>query len=485
MQVTFIGLVVVLAGIIMLFSRSLEALLAYTMVCTLMGGSGALIATSLGSSSISPANVALVFLALRTLMPEEGAPKPLGEAFKANVLFFCFAVYAALSAAVMPRIFEDQISVVPLKPVGLRSLLDSFPLKPSSQNITSPVYIFGSFLIAYCSFVAIHRRSGAVMFVKASIWITWIHIGLGLAGVLLPNAVWSIISSIFRNGSYAQVEQSIGGFVRIAGIFPEPSTYAGYGFCWLALTVELWLRDVLPRRTGPAAAAMAITLVISTSSSAYVSLAVYALIIFLRMVMFPSFFRSDKIVRICLLGLAAATLASLVMVAQPSFAESLIKILRVMTVDKADSESGIQRAFWARQGISAFQISYGLGIGAGSFRSSSLGTAILGSMGIIGTVTFLGYLAKIYGPIKGGGGKAKTALEAVGDAASWAAICSIIPSMIGAASPDPGANFAIFAGVALGLRNLQKSATRSTDAPHRPITSLPATTARALDQSRN
>lgn len=473
MQFTLVGLIIIIAGCSMLLSKTIEAMFAFTMICTLMGGSAALVMSSLGGSSIAPSNVALVFLTLRVFLPSKNAAKPFNAAFRTNILFLCFAAYAAISAGTMPYIFKEQISVVPLKPLGLRNMYDSFPLKPSSQNITAPVYIAGSFMVAICSFIAIRQKRAVLSFVRTATWITWIHLALGIASVTLPLSVWGFFKAMFRNGSYGQLEQSIGGFTRISGIWPEPSGFAAYGFCWFALMSELWLRNVMPRRTGLAALAMALVLVASTSSTAYVSLAGYGAILVLRAMIFPEFFSSGKVVRIILAGLAVATFASLLMLANSDLADRLFTILKRMTVDKAESSSAEQRAFWAKQGFAAFKISYGLGIGAGSFRSSSLATAILGSMGLIGVATFLGYLAVIFRPMRNSSfSQSATPIGAVGEASSWAAISSMLPAVLGAASPDPGAVFSIFAGVALGLTPFRIS--------RKPVTQRRSATSGAL-----
>ncbi|MEJ0022943.1 MAG: hypothetical protein WDN76_05520 [Alphaproteobacteria bacterium] len=92
---------------------------------------------------------------------------------------------------------------------------------------------------------------------------------------------------VFRNGLYAQLDQSTAGLRRVAGIFPEASVYAAYGFMLLVFNVELWLRGILPRWSGTGAVAMATILLISTSSSAYIGLASYAIVLLTRLGLVP------------------------------------------------------------------------------------------------------------------------------------------------------------------------------------------------------
>jgi hypothetical protein len=285
-------------------------------------------------------------------------------------------------------------------------------------------------------------------------------------GVALATVGLGQVLDVFRNGSYGQLEQNYNGMIRIAGVFPEASAYASYAFVWLVFTFECWMRDLQPRRTGPAAIALLAILVFSTSGSAYVSLAGYAVLLILRFLVFRQNLKPAKAVGILVVSaLALATVLAL-MVVLPRLADQLGDMFRHMTVDKADSVSGRQRAFWAMQGLEAFKASFGLGIGAGSFRSSSLFLAILGSTGVIGVTAFLAHLMAVFKPLR-----ASTYLtsrderQAAGSAASWTVLSLMIPAFVSAPSPDPGLTFAVLGGLALGWRQL-----RAADPRMRPRT---------------
>lgn len=452
MQLTIFGLLIFVVGVYLLLARRVEAMFAFVMICTLMGGSAAVVVTALGGASISPAHLALGFLIVR-ILAHRGVGEAIKSAFLANIAFVIFAAYAAAGAFALPRIFRDQLDVVPMRPAGLRSLFDAFPLEPTSQNVTTAVYIIGTLLLAMCAYVAARQAQGAVRFVKTACVLVAIHCALGIASAVAGDTVIGRILALFRNGSYAQVEQQVGGFVRIAGIFPEASAYASYSVGWLALMTELWFRDILPRRTGPMAALMAAVLICSTSSTAYLSLAVYAALIVVRLLLFPNFLTFRKFLSLATFCFAAVLLACLFLALKPALAQTLLSVLERMTVAKAGSDSGLQRAFWAKQGLTAFVTSHGLGIGAGSFRSSSIMTAIIGSVGVIGTTAFVAYLARIVMPLRSSTYfGAADPVEGVGVAASWAALVSLVPQAVSGPSPDPGLLFAILAGVSLGLR---------------------------------
>src|SRR5690606_6568560 len=96
------------------------------------------------------------------------------------------------------------------------------------------------------------------------------------------------IFDLFRNGSYAQLDHVYQGFVRLTGLAPEASNYAAFGLAWFIFNAECWYRGILPRSTGRAALFLLGILAFSTSSTAYIGLAVYALFFTLRIAAFPT-----------------------------------------------------------------------------------------------------------------------------------------------------------------------------------------------------
>lgn len=451
MTPTLIGVATILLGGWLLLRRSPMALLCAVLALSLLDGSAALILTSLGGSSIPPGRIMLGFLVLScfTLIKEDAAL--FRQAIVDNVWLVIFCIYSFIGAFLLPRIFRQSMEVFPLRPIGMRHQFDTIPLFFSSQNITTAIYLIGTGIAALCCYIAVTRSKNLNPIITAAIVITVTHAMLGILGVALRGTPWDQVVEFFRNGSYSQVDQRTKSFIRINGIMPEPSIYADFGLAWFILCFELWLRHIRPRATGLAAALMAIVLMLSTSSTAYVGLAGYAFILVCRAAMMPPYLRSDKLIAIGAVALFGIAFVALLMIASSEAAQAFQEMIRQMTVDKAGSDSGLQRAFWARQGIDAFFVSYGLGIGAGSFRSSSIVTAILGGMGVIGIVSFIAYLLQVGWPRRSG----QPGSEAgdIADAMGWTAIASLIPALLTQASPDPGMDFACFAGIAIALKS--------------------------------
>tara|TARA_R110000772_G_scaffold156977_1_gene268222 strand:+ start:889 stop:2388 length:1500 start_codon:yes stop_codon:yes gene_type:complete len=455
MTPTVIGLGVLILGIWLLYKGDLLALLCAMLILGLLEGSAAVILPAIGGSSIPPDRIMLGFLAVASLNLIKDRAELGKDAIIENSWLVIFCAYGVISAFFLPRIFQGQIDVVPLRPAGLRSIFDAFPLAFSSQNITTAVYLIGTALAAIFSYVATRRAADITPLVTVAIAITLGHAALGILGVVLRGTPWDMVIDFFRNGSYSQLSQQTSSFIRISGLMPEPSNFAGFGIVWMILTFELWLRNIRPLWTGIAAIVMGLTLILSTSSTAYLGIAGYAAVLLCRFATFPKYLRSDKIVMLTGAGLTVGVLLLSTIVFSSEFAEKFQSMILEMTVEKSDSDSGQQRSFWALQGLDAFKISYGLGIGAGSFRSSSIATAILGGMGIIGVICFAGYLLKLFrtiqicGNVQGSG----SVVPALASAAGWSAIAGLIPALFTQASPDPGMQFSILAGIAIALKH--------------------------------
>lgn len=461
MILTFIGLIQCALGLWIVARGTLNHAFAFMLASTLLGGSAAAQVTALGNSTIPPLEFSLAFVFLRLLMPRGGYAAAIPDAIRANLPLVFFALYGVAAASAAPRIFAGQINVVPLRFDTLRSLFDTVPLRPTPQNITASVYLMGTVSTAIAAHVACRYRGGALTLVKAGIAIAWFHSLTGIVGSLTRGTAMDMVFSLFRNASYAQLDQAYQGFVRINGLFPEASAFAAYGLGWLIFNCECWYRSIMPRQTGRAALVLGATLFFSTSSTAYVGLGAYGCIFVARALLVPASANRERLGQAALAAVGALALACVAMAVIPRLPAAVWEMLLHMTVDKEGSDSGRQRLFWAMQGWQAFVVSGELGIGPGSFRSSSLIMAILGSMGVAGLACFTVYLWRVFQPQRASTwGESQDAGQSLGGAASFTALVMLIPAAISAPSADPGNGFAIFAAAALALRPRQYQPSR-------------------------
>lgn len=452
MELTFIGVIQLVIGSAIVIAGSLRAAIVFLLLSGLFNGSAALLLPALGGSSIPPIHFALLFVMLRILVPRGGYVGNLPDAFRANRWLGLFVAYGVVIAYIGPRLFGGDIAVYPMDYVeGGR--FDTLPLKPTSQNITASLYLVGTLCLAMSAWIACRSPRNASAVVSSVIFIAWAHITLGILAFVVRGTPFDDIVELFRNSTYMQINTDVGGFVRIRGIFPEASSYASYAFAIFVINVELWYRAIRPQATGAAALGLATILFFSTSSSAYVGLACYLIFFFSRSALLPAASTSDKVktvlVTIGFLGFITAILLAVI----PSLPSAVARMILEMTFEKSASDSGAQRMFWAMQGWHGFIASYGIGLGPGSFRSSSIIMAILGAMGVIGITAFLFYLFTVFQPWRASTwGQGDYSDYSLGAAFSSAALLSLIPEVVSSANVVPDASFAIFAGAALALR---------------------------------
>ena len=453
MIITLIGLVVAAIGLILLGVGTRLQMLCFVLFCGLFNGSATLIITALGSVSIQPALLAALFLVLRCALPGRRSAPVLGSALADNGWLLLLVGYSAIGAFLLPALFQGSIAVVPLRPSNNPLGLTAYPLRFSPQNITTAAYMSLTLVGAICAHMAVRRADAAARIARLASVIALAHVATGWSAAALRNTPLQAVFAFFRNGHYMQLDQDFGGMARLTGISPEPSLYASYGLVWFLFVTELWLRSVDRRWTGPAALALFLTLLASTSTTAYVGLAAYSAVLLIRQTFLVGTIPAGKglVIAACLAALLATLLA--LVAGSDAVASGLARMLRLTTSDKLSSGSGVARLLWAKQGLTAFAASWGLGIGAGSFRSSSILAAILGSSGIVGIASLLLYLRRVFRPTAQTTWRRTGLAELdVASAASWAALMSLVPASVSAPSPDPGLVWGLLAGLSLGLR---------------------------------
>ena len=453
MELTFIGYAQIALGTFVVIAGNMRHALLLLMVSALFNGSAAILLPSLGGSSIPPIQFALAFVFLRILMPGSAAIGDLPEAFTANRWFVLFSAYGIATAFILPRVFAGSVSVYPMRYDMPGDLFATIPLEPTSQNFTAAFYLLGAFLSAIAVWVACRRRDAAALLVTSLVVLAWTHSLLGVAGVAIRGTSADLVFELFRNAAYVQFDDEVGGFARIRGLFPEASAYAAFGFILFVTNAEMWYHSIRNKATGLAALVMGAVLFFSTSSTAYFGLAIYGVFFALRTIAFPGATNLRKAkAAFAAIGLFVF-LAALVFLASPVLVESVIDVVKRMTIEKSSSESSLQRLYWTRQGWELFFFSYGLGVGPGSFRSSSIFFAMLGSMGVVGIVSFLIYLITTFQPWRRSSwAESAIASENLGGALGSAALLSLIPAAVNSATAVPGVSFAILAGASLALR---------------------------------
>jgi hypothetical protein len=446
---TITGALICLIGAFLLFRPTIE-MLGFSFFCTLLPAASAIDLPALGHSSIPPAMLSLAFLALQVVRSRAWRGPAVGLAVTKNAWLILYCLYGAITALVLPRMFAGLINLIPMSQSGLGFV----PLRVTAQNTTQAAYLLGTGFGAVCATLFSTQRNSPQAIVMTLVVVTWIHVLTGLLDVGFNALHIQGTFNFARTGAYAQLDEGIGGFHRISGLCSEPSVYAMLGATYFVFMCELWLRGISPKQTGPAALIMVIMLAMSTSSTAYVFIPCYGAVLLARAVIVRGAIRFRDAGLILGIVVAGLVIVLTVMLLNPHLASQVATTLTDLTISKTQSQSGIERGAWAKQGLDAMVFSHGLGVGVGSFRSSSLFTAILGSVGPAGLIVFLGYCAQVakFGRRSSYVSQIDPRMGA-GAAAGWTALMTLAPAAVSWQSADPGLPFALMAGLSLGWRS--------------------------------
>ena len=270
------------------------------------------------------------------------------------------------------------------------------PLMPSSGNLSRSVYILADLVL----FVAVSvqaMRGVLTTIMKALLVAGAINLCFGLADLLTYLTGTAELMSVIRNANYAmQVGVAIGGVKRLAGSFTEASAFGAITLFFFALSLELWLSNRFRKVAGAIALSSFVAILFATSSSTYVGLGVYGLLLWLRCGLAVLGARSDvRKMGIAVLGpfIIFIVIASLMLM--PLAWETVLHIADATLVNKLNTQSGIERWYWNENGLRVFSETDMLGAGLGSVRTSSLMVALLANVGIGGVVLFLAFLGSL------------------------------------------------------------------------------------------
>jgi hypothetical protein len=189
----------------------------------------------------------------------------------------------------------------------------------------------------------------------------------------LSNPGWALLST-----------QTMGSLTRLNGTFSEPSSLAGY-LCG-SVSAAAWVIFNGDKARLPRAMLYSGLLVIllCTSATGYATLAIMAAILLVHsfLVAAPEIKR-----RVATGALIATVLAGFAVVTVPLIAPGVATEAQEIfgaTVNKQQSDSYAARTTSDHDSMTAMYESYGLGVGWGSNRSSSLGPGLCASVGVWG-----------------------------------------------------------------------------------------------------
>jgi hypothetical protein len=309
-----------------------------------------------------------------------------------------FVAFALLAAALFPLIFADQVSVISMR----GALNHATPLEPTISNFAQSAYLLVNLFsgLALFSYVAEDdtgdRREqvlngllvgGAVLAASGL---------LDISTSFFPDLKDFILS--FKTASYTIIDEATVFQVRrITGFFTEAAAFAdpAVGLGALLYFIRPAFRSDLTRNIiCPAISVLLIALAaLSTSSTGYLGLATFAVLAIGRVI-----YRLVQTGTIRGLGLEVALVAIFAIVFvgvvffDPEATRAPIAILNEMVFQKTKSLSYNQRTHWNNVAMQAFFDTFGVGVGAGSARTSDWLISLLSNTGVVGFALMMGFI---------------------------------------------------------------------------------------------
>jgi hypothetical protein len=239
------------------------------------------------------------------------------------------------------------------------------------------------------------------------------------------------------------------GLKRLVGSYGEASAFGFATLGYFAFATQLWLDGVYATRSAFVALLSFIALVFSTSTTAYVGASLFLAFVFLRCCWHIGIGRISRPAAIFVL-FAPIMLSVLVIlvVLTPSLNEYAHEALRTIFWDKLSSSSGVERSAWNANGLRNFYDSYGLGVGVGSLRASSLPVAVLASIGAPGAMFYLAFVFRMLRSSNSARQRGDPAGVAVQRAARAACVALLMAMAFTSAFVDLGLQFFILAALA-------------------------------------
>jgi len=357
--------------------------------------------TMTGGLTFSAAPIIALLIVGRSLFSRGGPDYFLTSALRINRmgLLFLFWVVAVLVTIFMPRIFADEVMVVPLRgDVGIAS-----SLRPSAQNLSQIIYVSISILTAFAFSRILRSQADRQAALKALCFGGLITGLTGLVDFATQFVPIEPFLAPFRTASYALATNiEVLGSKRVVGLMPEASAFGG--LCLGLLSALIFFRRAIANaRIRNIYAPLVIALLLlccwlAKSSGTYLGMAVLAVVMaaeaFLRAFSrgkARQLYRQDLIGELAIVfGLLAVVVA--IAIVRPAVMEPLFEVIDRMVLQKTESASYEERGMWRRVAMESIAATNGLGVGLGGTRASSSMVAIFSSTGLLGGVLYYSFL---------------------------------------------------------------------------------------------
>jgi hypothetical protein len=343
----------------------------------------------IGGMSILPLSMFSVVLIAKVLAPQMTRLSPrFLTLLQLRYLGFLalFLLIGILAAVIMPRLFIGDIVIIPM-----RESIGPEILVPIQANFTQSGYVALSVMTAFAVASMVDEPGFVKAFLAGVLTGGTVCIVTGLIDIAAVSTGMESLLEPFRNAGYAiSPAQQVGAFRRVIGLTPEPSSYGP--ICVQFAAALSFLRTLFAEGRQRILATIVIgglivMALLSTSSTAYGGLAVFALCyavnLFRRTISSSPLGRRGLLWELMVgLGLAIALLG--IILVRAELFDPLIYVVNEIIFNKAQTTSFYERSMWNTIAWNSVGSTWGLGIGFGSTRTSNWLVAVVSNAGVIG-----------------------------------------------------------------------------------------------------
>lgn len=292
-----------------------------------------------------------------------------------------FVAYVAVSGVFFPRAFAGQTFVTPqvgFFPVPLSEALISYP-QIAYVMISAYVYLaLRQAILRVGLSPALYGVLAQIVFIG----------GIGFLQAMIGPR-FPVDWVVNAQGYALMINRMSEGFVRVSAVFAEASGFGAWASAAIAFCYALYLNRVRPGLNLVLVAVLGVTMLLSTSSTAYAGLVCVGAFAFAHAVFDNDRQRRDRGLLIVIAGALVGAIASIVVfTAQAGFLGDLRNMIEAFTIDKPNSASGIERGAWAARSVQNAWETGLLGVGYGASRSSGLFASLFGNIGAPGLAIF-------------------------------------------------------------------------------------------------
>ena len=362
-------------------------LLQLVLALGVLDGAGLVTIGNLGlMPALLPAVLFIAFVALQLLLGARyGGTR---SALQLCWPFLFVAAWGLVGSVLLPDIFAGRVMVYPQKITAF------VPLEPDGSNRNQDVFLLvNTALLLFCSMHASRRGFATNCLVNtflasgfAVAGICWWELASKLGGVPFPDDFFH------SNAGYAQLsDQSLGFVPRINGPFTEPSAVGGYMAGILGATMWMMLQGHRAIWLRVLCVVAFVTVLLSTSTTGLVVLVV----LIAAAPLYAIWRRSGRLLAwVSGAAIAGMLVIGIVFTIGPALFPNMNRAVQEIaqsTLEKQHSQSYDDRTQTDLDSLGIIFPTWGLGVGWGSNRSSSLLPGLLANLGVFGTLGIVAF----------------------------------------------------------------------------------------------